>query len=287
MMSESGRTYGREDINKMIVEHQNKMISEAGHMPLNPDRQLKPTTLQNYAAELAMNSNLSLTQTSISKTNTRHSIRGVVNNVIFVANTHFVEVDEEDIDIRNELKEVMPETRELYDLITDSRGGIPAVLIRPALITSTDDSTVFIFCGSITKKDEFRLISKESCLNRGTNAVYNVDECDHMNDMRVKLTWTLSGGGTSASLFVTVTGLNDREMQTECDMLVVEVPDLCVGVCGVGGNERLVTLYSARMGMTKRDLNFTRRMRSYHLSTLCIKNIHTLMFLMVHQYPMS
>ena len=142
-------------------------------MSLNPDRQLKPTTLHNYAAELAMNSNLAPTQTSISKTNTRfaaeHSIRGAVNNVILVANTYFVEVDEEDIDIRNELKEVMPQTRELYDLITDSCGGVPVVPIRPELITSTDDSTVFIFCGSTTKNDEFRLVTKESCLNRGTN----------------------------------------------------------------------------------------------------------------------
>ena len=101
MMSESGRAYGHEDINKKIVEHQNKMISEAGHMPLNPERQLKPTTLHNYAAELAMNSNLSLTQTSISKTNTRfaanYSIRGAVNNFILVTNTHFVEADEEDM----------------------------------------------------------------------------------------------------------------------------------------------------------------------------------------------
>ena len=149
MMSESGRAYGHEDINKKIVEHQNKMISEAGHMPLNPERQLKPTTLHNYAAELAMNSNLSLTQTSISKTNTRfaaeHSIRGAVNNVILIANTHFVKIDKEDIDIRNELIAVMPETRELYDLITVSCGRVPVVLIRPELITSMVDSTVFNF----------------------------------------------------------------------------------------------------------------------------------------------
>ena len=192
MIRESGRTYGHEDINKKIVEHQNKMISEAGHMPLNPERQLKPTTLHNYAAELAMNSNLSLTQTSISKTDTRfaaeHSIRGAVNNVILVATTHFVEIDEEDIDIRNELNEMMPETRERYDFITDSCGGVPVVPIRPELITSTDDSTVFIFCGSTTKKDEFHLVTKESCLNKGTHAVYTVNECDHMNGMRVKLT---------------------------------------------------------------------------------------------------
>ena len=127
-----------------------------------------------------MNSNLSLTQTSISKTNTRfaaeHSIRGAVNNVILAANTHFVEVDEEDIDIRNELKEVMPETRELYDLITDSRGGISIVLIRPELITSMDDSTVFIFYGSPMKKDDFYLVTKEPCLFSGRNTVHNVDE---------------------------------------------------------------------------------------------------------------
>jgi hypothetical protein len=61
-----------------------------------------------------------------------------------VANTHFVEVDEEDIDIRNELKEVTPETRELYDLIIGSRGRVPVVPIRPDLIISMDDSTVFI-----------------------------------------------------------------------------------------------------------------------------------------------
>ena len=83
-----------------------------------------------------------------------------------VANTHFVEVDEEDINIRNELKEVMPETRELYDLITDSRGGVPIVLIRPELIISMDDSTVFIFYGSTTKKDDIHLITKKSCLNK-------------------------------------------------------------------------------------------------------------------------
>jgi hypothetical protein len=72
-----------------------------------------------------------------------------------IENTHFVEVDEEDSDV---------ETRELYNLIIDSHGsGVP---IRPELITSTDDSTVFIFCGSSTKKEAFCLVTKEFCLNR-------------------------------------------------------------------------------------------------------------------------
>ena len=63
---------------------------------------------------MPMNNNLSIIQTSISNINTqyatKYSIRCAVNNVILIVNTHFVEVDEEDIDVRNQLKEVKPET---------------------------------------------------------------------------------------------------------------------------------------------------------------------------------
>ncbi len=115
------------------------MLNDAWHIPLNSDHQLKPTTLQNYTAELAMTSELSLTQSSIAKTNTRfaaeHSIRGAISNVILIANTNFIEMDEEDVDIRKELKEVPLETIMLYDLITDSQNGVPLVPIKPELIT--------------------------------------------------------------------------------------------------------------------------------------------------------
>ena len=47
----------------------------------------------------------------------------------------------------------------------------------------------------------------------------------HMNAMIVKLTWTLSGGGTCVPPLVTVTGLNDRELPSG-DMLVVQVAGL-------------------------------------------------------------
>jgi len=113
----------------------NQMLNDAGHIPLNSDHQLNPTTLQNYTAELAMTSKLSLTQSSIAKTNTRfaaeHSIRGAISNVMLIANTHFIEMDEEDVDVRRDLKEVPLETRMTYYLITDSRNGVPVVPIKP------------------------------------------------------------------------------------------------------------------------------------------------------------
>ena len=51
MMHECGRTYGHEDINKKVVEDQNKKISEASTIPLCTDRELKPTSLHNYVTE--------------------------------------------------------------------------------------------------------------------------------------------------------------------------------------------------------------------------------------------
>ena len=76
----------------------NKMLNDAGHMPLNSDYQLKPTTLQNYTAELAMTSKLSLTQSSIAKTSMQfaaeYSIRGAISNVMLIANRHFIKMDD-------------------------------------------------------------------------------------------------------------------------------------------------------------------------------------------------
>ena len=85
-------------------------------------------------------------------------------------------------------------------------------VVRPELITSTDDSTVYIFEGHSSKPDVFRLVTKESCATKGTNSVYNIDDSNAMCGMRVKITWTFSGGGTCAPLFITVSGLNEREM---------------------------------------------------------------------------
>ncbi len=57
-----------------------------------------------------------------------------------------------------------------------------------------------------------------------------------MCGMRVKITWTFSGGGTCAPLFITVSGLNDREMPPGKDLIVLKIPGLCIGGSGVGSN---------------------------------------------------
>ena len=70
---EPGRTFGKEDINKMIMKHCNEKLTKAGHIPLKLDKQLKATILSNYITEIAMNQSISLMQTSVAKTNTEYA----------------------------------------------------------------------------------------------------------------------------------------------------------------------------------------------------------------------
>ncbi len=95
-------------------------------------------------------------------------------------------------------------------MVTDSL-GVPVYPVRPELVTSTDDTTEYIFEGCVKKgTGQFRLVSKESCKERGSRSVYNMNGSNDMNGIRVKNTWTFSGAGLTSPLFVTVSGLSER-----------------------------------------------------------------------------
>ena len=110
-------------------------VTKAGHIPLNFDEKIKPSTLRNYTTKIAMNHNMSLSQTSVSKTTTQYaaerSFRGSISYLFVIAVTHFIPAFEEECDIRKELKGMSNETRQLYDLIMGSCGGIPVYVVRP------------------------------------------------------------------------------------------------------------------------------------------------------------
>lgn len=99
-----------------------------------------------------MDPRFSLTQTTVNKTNTRfaseNSFRASVCLLMLIAVTHFIEIPEEDFDVRTELKNLPADTRQLYDLVTDALGGIPVDPIEPSLNNSTDDTTQYIFEGA-------------------------------------------------------------------------------------------------------------------------------------------
>jgi hypothetical protein len=72
-------------------------------------------------------------------------------------------------------------------------------------------------------------------MKRGTNALYQVQDCKSMSGMRVKLTFTFTAMGNCFPLVVTVTGLTEWDMSGK-DFVHVEIPGLCIGGGGVSVN---------------------------------------------------
>ncbi len=66
--NKTGRTFDKEDANKLIMKHCKEKLTKAGHILLNFDKGLKPSILRNYTTEIAMNHSMFLMQTSVAKT---------------------------------------------------------------------------------------------------------------------------------------------------------------------------------------------------------------------------
>ena len=79
-----------------------------------------------------------------------------------------------------------------------------------------------------------------------------------MCGMRVKLTWTFNGTGQCAPLFITVSGLHDRELPPGKDFVVLKVQGLCIGGVGIGGDSQLgyVAFTRKESGAEKMRFNY-------------------------------
>ncbi len=83
--------------------------------------QFNKTMLNNYFVEFSTQKSVSISQSPILKTKScvtaENSISRVISNVALIAATHFIPVEIEDIDVRNQIKTLPPETSELYTMV--------------------------------------------------------------------------------------------------------------------------------------------------------------------------
>ena len=187
--NECGRSFNKTDLNRIIVEQQKKMITEAGHVPINVPDKLKDSTLRNYATQIAIQPNISLVTSTVSKTNGRYaaerSWHAAIALLALIARTHYVKVPKESEDVRKDMQTLPKSTTLLYDLVTQS-AGVPVVPIHPMLITSTDEQTEFIFEGAKSSSEPFRLVSTRSLQNHGTYSPFSLDDGNYMVGTRNK-----------------------------------------------------------------------------------------------------
>eukprot|EP00956_Cyclotella_meneghiniana_P029834 scaffold73484_cov30-Cyclotella_meneghiniana.AAC.1 len=241
MQADDGRAFGSQDVNSLIVEHLKEKRIEAGFKPIDVPDKLPNSTLKIYEAQFALQPELAIVDKTNRKTNTRYtaenSIIASFNLLLVITATHFVEVPKLDSKVERDMRSLPDSTRQLLDLVTEA-AGVPMAPVSPSLISSTDESTEYIFSGSTSNKRQatFRLASKSSLNSKNTSSIYSINEGMDMSGFRVKLTHTFNGTGGYAPVFVTVSGFSDYDLPFDGNMLVVKIPGLCVGG-GIGSND--------------------------------------------------
>ena len=169
------------------------------------------------------------TTQAIDKTGARftaeRSARSMVAFLTTAAATCFVPIDSGELSTR------LIQDNKLASLVSQAMGGVPLTAVHEDLILSTDDTTLFVFAGAAGKPlVPYRIANAKG--RTGTYAAFKLDDLDHKDGTRVRLTVTMSGGGMIAPLFSTVTGLTARELPEDTcpsGVLVIEIPGLCVG----------------------------------------------------------
>ena len=158
-----------------------------------------------------------------------NSLRSAMTYLLVVASTHFVVGNNNDM--TTQLPRATKGARKLAQMITDYYGSdVPIFPVHPALLLSTDDSTLFVFRGKVKKDSGWYL--HEAGRNTSVLSTYSTDVggSSNLNGLRVRLTHTMSGLGIMAPLYITVYGLTERELSPQeypTGILVVRVPGLC------------------------------------------------------------
>ena len=120
----------------------------------------------------------------------------------------------------------------LKRLVSQANNNAPIYSVQPGLVTSTDDTTVFVFKGATKELEGWYLIDRSH--DRKSQSSYSNDKggTDNKNGLRVRLTFTMNGVGMMAAPFITVTGITERELpRSSCPsgVYIMSIPGLCAG----------------------------------------------------------
>ena len=190
------------------------------------DDQVGRTTLDKACCAIANQAGISLVDSASRKLKTRIdaglSEKCLVCYMGLVGATLFYSIPEEDRDIREELKNLDPDARVMYDIVTKLRGS-PQGIVKPWNNWGIED-TGFFHQNGVVEKEGVLFTTKESVKDSGTDSLWTYSENDSPGwGIRVSMTLMMSMAGTHAPIVFCVGGLNEREL-VGTDFLVMDVP---------------------------------------------------------------
>lgn len=164
--------------------------------------------------------------------------RSIMSTVTFsntVSASHYVITDDVPAYAKKlpKIKDATKGARDLYELVQKCNPGKVVSPVHPALITSTDDSTVYALAGTESDTKEWVLENAEAH-NNSTYSSFSNDEDKNINlkGRRVRITTTISASGAVAPLFITIYGLTERDLprsEYPDGIYVAKFEGLCIG----------------------------------------------------------
>lgn len=229
-----GSTVDNVDIEEMLNQLDADRLETAGLVQIQKSSVSK-STVRNITAMLADDPDITIVGSTTRKTRTReasgNSLRGSVVNNAIIGGYMFAPTAKEDPEERRMLNLVPQKNRaevgRLWNAVSNA-AGCATSLVPPALRTSTDQSTQYIFEGARNEPAKFVLTSKASATKRAVNSSYTAKSDNTYRGMRVKPTLTATAAGTMFRMVIVV-NIKQHHMPPGKNFIVVKVPKLCIG----------------------------------------------------------
>ncbi|CAB9508332.1 hypothetical protein SEMRO_343_G121920.1 [Seminavis robusta] len=245
LSTNQGSSMGYSQIESIITTTRKKRLEDSGISVLR-DEVLSPSrnTVTNYGGALSMLSGSSCTSRVIAKTPTRetaeNSMRSGMDFASLVGSTLYMPTERELPAVRTFLNDHASDSQKyVYKTISALHEGAPLLPVKKANIASMDDTTEWLVEGLNKENiDKVRFTATSSYTGKGTRSLYRTTKESMATGIRVKLSIVMTADGTTAPLFVSVTGLNERELFNESGVEILEIPGLCIGGGGVTAGNR-------------------------------------------------
>lgn len=217
---------------KKINSHHNKTLPS-----------VSKKLLHQYAMRIVSQNVFNVHATINNKTETRAtaewSFRSTISFALCVAATHFLpEVLPSPFHRRK--RDLCDKSKELWDMVEIEyskmfKKKVNVVPVLPNLVTSTDETTLFVTSGIINEEEKLYITCKptmeknESVSSSSRNDYSTTLTGDsHCRGLRIVLNTTFTAGGLTSPIFVAVHGLSLDEMPKD-EMVTIPVPNLVVG----------------------------------------------------------
>ncbi|CAB9518460.1 hypothetical protein SEMRO_936_G222121.1 [Seminavis robusta] len=239
------RSFSQKQITNMMKEKKREELGRQGLVVLR-ESAIEPrnNTMRRYSRAIGGMNQSSCVKKVVYKTETRVTAEGSKRSTGAFAATcvfsQFLVTETLCPSVAKYLRNEATESeRFAYDVVSNCLDGAPLKPVRASLLISMDDTGEYAVEG--LNKDAASEVFITSVgthdANTGVKSVFTTSPAPAVaNGIRVKMTNLMTAAGTTGPVWMSVTGLNERELpksENPAGILVLSIAGLCVGGGGV------------------------------------------------------